>query len=190
MLANDPDEEIVFHEGKDIYIPDHNLCFPNSVISGGTIRDNKEAQCIYVIGVVGLANYTSHYSVLVELDDGLSKNHPLILSEGVPSYNSISELEEKYYTVTVEDPNIKELSIQLTTLHGDPDMFVSTKANISKTNYEKRSENSGIYPDVVIYEKTNTTNLTKNFHVMIQGFEESTYIITYFTKTENGTSGV
>ena len=78
----------------------------------------------------------------------------------------------------------------MTTLHGDPDMYVSTKQNVTSLIYDKRSTNSGIYPDVIEFKKTAKQNLTKNFYVLVEGWEESTYIITYFTKTENGTAGI
>jgi hypothetical protein len=42
----------------------------------------------------------------------------------------------------------------MTTIHGDPDVFVSrTNKEPSYSNYEKRSIRCGIYPEIVEYVK-------------------------------------
>lgn len=77
----------------------------------------------------------------------------------------------------------------MTTIHGDPDIFVSSLTS-KPTEYEneKRSTNSGIYPDVVEFELLNRT--AKTFYILVKGWEDSTYTLTYFTHTSNGTIGV
>ena len=74
---------------------------------------------------------------MVELDDQSGINHPMIMSEGVPSINLILPQDEKYFMLSIDDPDIEKLTIQLTTIHGDPDMYVSsTTKDPSITDFE------------------------------------------------------
>lgn len=61
------DEKIVIHEGSETERPDPKLCSPDATF--GRIRNATQAGCVYVIGVIGLANQTSHYSIMLELSD-------------------------------------------------------------------------------------------------------------------------
>jgi hypothetical protein len=57
--------------------------------------------------------------------------------------------------LSIDDENITKLTVQLTTIHGDPDMFISSKTEVPTwENYEKRSINAGLYPDLLIFEGT------------------------------------
>jgi hypothetical protein len=73
MLEPQPDEEVMQHQGSYSETPDYNICFPNGLLlaesGAGDIRQNNTAQCIYVIGVIGMSNYTSHYTIMVEVSD-------------------------------------------------------------------------------------------------------------------------
>ena len=108
------------------------------------------------------------------------------MSEGVPSIKSIDEDEERFFTFTIEDPDVEKLTIQMTTIHGDPDMFMSTlNQTPSIYEYEYRSTNSGIFPEVI--ELLNTTrNITGTYYIMVKGWEESTFSLVYYTKTKGG----
>lgn len=128
---------------------------------------------------------------MIELDDQSGKNHPMILSEGVPSVNIIMPDQSKYFMLSIDDPEIVKLTIQLTTIHGDPDMYVSsTTKDPSITNFEQRSVNAGLYPDMLVFEKENGKNLTKSFYIKVNSWEESSFSIVYFTENSNGTIGV
>ena len=89
-----------------------------------------------------------------------------MLSEGLPSTTSLGPNEDKYYMISLDDPNIVKLTIQLTTIHGDPDMFISsTSKTPSENDFERRSINSGLYPDIVEYEQSDDFTLTNNYYI-------------------------
>jgi hypothetical protein len=94
--------------------------------------------------------------------------------------------------ITVDDPNVERLRIQLTTLHGDPDIFVSSKSRFpSDTDFELRSTNSGLYPDLVEYKVgRERTNLTATYYICVIGFMESTFTLEYFTLNANNTLSI
>jgi hypothetical protein len=166
------------HVGSEVDTPDQELC---SQPDDG-FRKESQASCIYVIGLLGTSGYTSQYAVMIEIDDKSGKNHPMILSEGVPSINIMMPNEEKFFMLTIDDPDIVKLTIQLTTIHGDPDMYVSsTTMNPNINDFEQRSVNAGLYPDMLIFEKEANKNLTKSYYIKITSWEESTFSIVYFT---------
>lgn len=128
---------------------------------------------------------------MVEVSDQAGHNHPIILSEGVPSIKEIQQGEEALYTFTLEDQNITRLFFQLTTIHGDPNMFVTT-GSVMPTQwiFERRSSNSGFYPDLLVFEKAQGQNLTKTWNIMINSWETSTFSLSYFTNTVDNKAGV
>ena len=77
----------------------------------GTLYSEHEANCIYVIGIIGVANQTSHFSVMVELIDPAGKNHPILLSEGVPQLSTVNTKEPKFFLITIDDPTIVKLKV-------------------------------------------------------------------------------
>jgi hypothetical protein len=52
---------------KETVTPDHNLCFPNDVITENTLVRSGMASCIFVVGLRGRSDYLSHYSLTVEI---------------------------------------------------------------------------------------------------------------------------
>ena len=99
--------------------------------------------------------------------------------------------EEALYTFTLEDANITRLFFQLTSIHGDPDIYVSTgKVMPTRYRFERRSSNSGFYPDLIVFEKQPAYNLTKTWNVMVRSWETSTFSLSYFTNTVDGKAGV
>lgn len=168
--------------------PDHNICAGGQDLTGPDgLYSRTEAHCIYVVGIIGLANYTSHFSVMVELIDPVGKNHPILLSEGVPQLSTADAKEAKFFMITVDDPNIKKLKIQLTTIHGNPDIYVSSKAKEPNwAHHEKMSRYNGFYPDNIEYKATPEFNLTKNFYIGIYSDMLSTFSLNYFTEDDKG----
>lgn len=105
--------------------------------------------------------------------------------------NTIKPEVSKYFMLSIDDPNIVKLTIQLTTIHGDPDMYVSSTTNDpSISDFEKRSVNAGLYPDLLIFEKDEGYNLTKSYYIKIESWEESTFSLEYFTENSEGKIGV
>ena len=116
--------------------------------------------------------------------------HPTVLSEGVPQLHLVKPNHPDYFTLTVDDPDISKLTIQLTALHGDPDVYVSTTTKTpNQYDHERRSTNAGLYPDLVEFDRTPQYNLTKSFYIQVQAWQESTYTLTYFTSNEQGQIG-
>lgn len=74
----------------------------------------------------------------------------IMLKEGVPVASEMMEAKPKYFVVKVNDPNVTKLTIQLTTIHGDPDIFVSrTSRTPSFFDFEARSIRCGMYPEII-----------------------------------------
>ena len=148
---------------------------------------------MYVIGIIGVSEYTTHFSVMVELQDPAGRRHPILLSEGVPSISEVKPKQHHYYQISIDDPDITKLTIQLTTLHGNPNMYVSTRED-NKTpdvrRHDRASRMNGFYPDIIVFEKTARHNLTHDFYIGIQSYEDSTYNLVYFTETKNGQMGI
>ena len=105
------------------------------------------------------------------------------MKAGLPIMDEIKELEPKFYQFYVDDKNIDKITIQLSTIHGDPDLFVSKthKYPDIHTPDVKRSSKCGIYPDIVIYEKTDNNSLVGNYYISVNSFEQSIYHLEYFT---------
>ena len=83
-----------------------------------------------------------------------------------------------------------ELKIQLTTIHGDADMFVSSKdSRPSVHSFEKRSQFYSLFPDIVTYSTAadHRDSLVDNFYIMVTGPENSRFQISYSSKSSNGT---
>lgn len=172
MLQEDPDEQVAQHVGSETESPDQNICSPNQFLEGSSrLRENNTAPCMYVLAVIGLSNYTSHYSVMVELGDESGRNHPVVLSEGLPSVAALEPNAPRYYMISIDDPDIVKLTVQLTTIHGDPDFYMSTTTKTpSELNFERRSVNSGLYPDLVVYERADGFNLTASYYIQVNSW--------------------
>lgn len=92
--------------------------------------------------------------------------------------------------ITIDDPNINTLKIQLSTIHGNPDIYVSSQAKEpSWTQYERQSRFNGFYPDIIEFKKTPSYNLTKNFYIGVYASQYSTFSLNYFTENGKGETG-
>lgn len=70
-------------------------------------------------------------------------------------------------------------------------MFVSSKSKVpSWEDYEQRSINAGLYPDLLIFERIDDKPLAKNYYISVQSWEQSSYSIVFFTESKNGDIGV
>ena len=97
-----------------------------------------------------------------------------------------------YYRVSVNNPNTTRVSFQLTTIHGDPDIFISrTEKNPTPYVFEKRSIRCGIYPEQVDYIiETDGKSLEGDYYISVYGFVQSTFSLVYFTESKGNTSHV
>ena len=72
-----------------------------------------------------MANIQTHYSVLVKANK--QKEHTF-MKEGKPVQDEIKETIPQYYKFKIDDPRTTKITVQLTTIHGDPDIFLSRKS--------------------------------------------------------------
>lgn len=72
------------------------------------------------------------------------------MKEGKPIVDEMKETVPQYFKFKVEDPRTVKVTVQLTTIHGDPDMFLSRKSQFpSYQDFEARSIHCGIYPEII-----------------------------------------
>lgn len=64
-----------------------------------------------MIGIIGLEDYTSQYSIMISLEDESGQNHPIVLSEGIPSVAMLQPQSYKYYMLSIDDESIQKLTI-------------------------------------------------------------------------------
>ena len=70
-------------------------------------------------------------------------------------------------------------------------MFVSSKTTTpSWSEFEQRSINAGLYPDLLIFEKTDDFKLAKNYYISVESYEWSSYSLVFFTESSNGNIGI
>ena len=88
---------------------------------------------------------------------------------------------------------IKSFSLTLTTLHGDPDMYLSTKEFPTNTTHERKSTWCGRFPDIIKVQPTDDIvkgdNLVGTYYVSVMGASSSIYSLSLHNEKrieENG----
>ena len=136
---------------------------------------------IYNIGIIGNSDGLNHYAVTVRHDEG----HHVLLFEGKTFEGSLSQGDFDYYKISINDDKISKLTIQLLTVHGDPDLYVSTKDQFpSEAAFERRATIWGRFPDTIEYTvgENNSTDLVGNYYVSVFGSQDSSYHLYYHTE--------
>ena len=83
--------------------------------------------------------------------------------------------------ISIHDPNVTKVVFQLTTVHGDPDLFISRLTKLpTPFNFEKRSIRCGIYPEQVEYVKEGNKTLEGEYYITVYGYVQSTFSLVYF----------
>ena len=77
LLIVDPNERKENHLGSEIARTNTTSCKMPPI---GSTRD-AQVSCIFVVGILGMQSYQSHYSVLLKVQ---TEAHHTILKEGVP----------------------------------------------------------------------------------------------------------
>ena len=91
------DEKTIIGQGSDEADTDRNYCWRNEFlrdedgIEYSPFRQEYKANCIFVVGVLGMSKYTSHYSLILELEEKGVTQHPVLLSEGIPITDQVKE---------------------------------------------------------------------------------------------------
>ena len=128
---------------------------------------------------------------MIELTNNENQLHEHILSEGIPAVKTVLPKSPNYFAFSIDDPDISKLTIQLSSIHGDPDLYVSTSVKRpDRWHHDMRSTNQGLYPDQIIFEKTKDYNLTKTFYVAVTSWQKSSYSLVFFTENDKGAIGI
>ena len=129
-----PDEPVFTETGKETVVHDPSTCNKgNSILK---IFRYEPASCMYNIGVMGTSPGKSHYGVTVRHQEG----HHQLLAEGRTVESSLTQGQYEYYKISIHDDTVTSLTIQLLTVHGDPDMFVSKKDEFpSDEKFERKA---------------------------------------------------
>lgn len=110
--------------------------------------DEFNGDCHYAIVVVNNNNKSLGY----ELTISHSQNNHIQLQEGTPYIDSVDLNRFKYYKFSILDSDIQNVSISLTPMHGDSDLYVSRSTLFpNKTTFEKRGMRASNAPDHVEY---------------------------------------
>eukprot|EP00347_Sterkiella_histriomuscorum_P004193 403361391 len=184
LAEDDPHEMIAQHMGSESEPVDSNICKLDSSDS----KRGNQITCVYVIGIIGLAEFETHYSVMVKTN---KEEEVQIMKEGSPIVGEMMEATPRFYNIKINDPDAVKLTIQLTTIHGDPDIFVSrTTKTPSYMDFEARSIRCGMYPEIIQFAKNpddpRFKTLEADYYIAVFGYTQSTYSLVYFTESEAG----
>ena len=188
MFAVDPEEKMSYGIGTEEEAPDSSICkvkhHERNEDGEEILTRKKMPPCVYVVGLAGLAPFKTHYSVLVEVTMNYTLHKELV--EGKPLRDITKAHNEKYYHFRVLDPRVKNVVVQATTIHGDPELFVSRKhEKPGPAAFERRGVASGIFPEIATFMHTvNGETLDGDYYVMVGSNDESTYQLVYYTEIE------
>ena len=132
--------------------------------------------CSYLIGVYGVVD--SKYSITVFADD----QQEIPLAEGIPTFGYVGLRHFTYYSFIVQNPNTTSLKIQLTSISGDADLYISRiNPNCGCKRAERCSSLDSFLPDAVYYQKDKDGPLNTSFHISVFGFTQASFTISYST---------
>ena len=138
--------------------------------------------CYYSVGVKGMGDTISHFQLTI-YDQATTA---LPLKEGVPINTIIRSNQEDYYIFSNTDENVTKIKIQLTSMSGDADLYISRTQPLCRCrDAERRSTMDINLPDTVEYNRDNATNITWPFYVTIYGFTQASYSLIYTVHREH-----
>ncbi len=144
--------------------------------------DSETKRCSYIIGVLGRED--SKFSLTV-LGDRRTESP---LAEGRPLLGYVGLRTSLYYTFVVSDPLTTSVKIQLTSLSGDADLFVTRgKSATDRLESEKYSNHMAFIPDSIQYDKASDGALNTSYHVIVYGHTSASFTLTYTIKRPAGT---
>lgn len=101
MTAEDPTERTEVHIGADTYEVDHDICNKGDASKG-------QVSCVYVIGILGMAQFETHFSTSVKIE---GETEYTVMKEGKPVKDEIMENDPKYFTFSIHNPIVTKLTI-------------------------------------------------------------------------------
>jgi hypothetical protein len=121
--------------------------------------------CYYYIGVYGISN--SSFSIVASTADAT-----IPLRNGIPQRDHVETGEYEYFSVRVENDGGLDLSVMVTPVNGDPDIYMSRNTSRpTELDYEKKSTRFGA--DVVDYENAERGT----YYIGVKAFSNSTFSI-------------
>ncbi|OMJ70119.1 hypothetical protein SteCoe_31973 [Stentor coeruleus] len=136
----------------------------------------KSSQCTYLIGVYGVALYSTFTIVATT-----NKSDEIVLREGRPTSNHLLQNDYKYYKFTVINTTVYEVLFMLTPTYGDCDIYTCFNSLCSIENYDlfdKLSFNGGVDVDQVRYIRgVDSDTLTGTYHIMVYANDDTSYSI-------------
>jgi hypothetical protein len=148
------------------------------VFSDDDLACPQDGDCEYIIGVYGFTN--SSYSIVAQ-----TAAATVVLQNGVAQLDNVQTGAYEYFSFEVNEPNMN-LTITVTALNGDPDLYVSTTtARPTNTDYEYDS----------IHWGTDSVHLDNaavgTYYIGVHGFLASDFSITaLLTDEEPGTDAI
>ena len=127
--------------------------------------------CRYYVAVYGVSvGSAATYSLTLS-----TAYAPLTLQDGIPVPGVVASGSYKYFSYSVQDINTF-LFITVSTITGDPDLYVSTSNNKPNvTSYQWRSTYSG--SDTVVVKPTDKYFKTGIYYISIYAYTDSTFSI-------------
>lgn len=105
-----------------------------------------------------------------------SQNNHAMLSESTPHIDSVDNKAFKYFKFDLLEEDAANVTIELSPLHGDCDLYVSrTLMFPNRSDYEKRSQRIGALVDHVIYERPANESLNGTFYIGVYGYSYTTF---------------
>jgi hypothetical protein len=106
------------------------------------------------------------------------------MTEGQTIEGSVVQGEYNYFKISIHDPEVDKFTIQLLTIHGDPDLFESQKDEFpSNSTFERKATICGMFPDTLEFKKdANKNDLTGDYYLAVFGSRDSSYHLYYHTE--------
>jgi len=141
-------------------------------------EDNK--MCSLLVGVFGVQD--SRFSLTASCAD----ERQIALAEGQPIYSYVDPKQYVYFVFTVFNPLAKLVKIQLSSMSGDADLYVSRINPNCDSNHAEYSSNLNEYmPDTVIYNKTIDGQLNTTYYVSVYGSTYAVFTLSYTVTYED-----
>ena len=139
-----------------------------------------DRRCFYLIAVKGIRNAKFSLTVLGENVEEVA------LAEGIPVFGHAKLYQYNHYVFHIEDPDTTTLRVQLTSLSGDADLFLSrVNPYCGCVLAERGSQLDNFLPDALIFYKERDGDLNNTYHISVFGFTEATYSLYYTTSSPN-----
>lgn len=156
----------------------------SSAMSGGeVIRIGDAPGANYIVGVY--AYHTSSYSLTVNIEGGITQ-----LMEGAPISGQVQQGEYIYYKLFVTSPDY-DVSIIVTPLSGDPDLYASRYNNKPNSTDYEFSGATYLGDSITIRHDNPLEFCLCEYFISVYGWRNSSYTLTAkFTPTQSLQDGV